>query len=252
MTREEAKLILQACHPGGDDFADPRVAAALEQAQRDPDLRVWLHEQRAFDAVISDKLEHLPVPLDLEARIIRATRGRSEARPRWNTAYLALAASIVLVASILLLWLGRAGQGRGNDPGDLRADLANFLREFPRLDLETERWSEINEWLTRKATLADLVIPSHLKKYPGLGCRELRLKEKRLLMVCFVAQGEVVHFFVVPRSELPEPPSNSTPQFTRVNGWSTASWTRGEASYLVLTKGSDAFLKSLFTDQSRG
>lgn len=249
MTREEAKLILQACRPDGEDLADPQVAAALELASNDPDLMACLKEQRAFDAMISSKLEQLPVPPGLEARIIAATRRPHAARLQWNTAYLAWAASIVILASALLLWAGRSRPGGGSDLSALRTHLATFLREFPRLDLETERWPEINEWLAQKTTLE---IPPQLKDYPGLGCRELRWKEKRLFLICFVAQGEVVHLFLLPNSDLSEPSLLSTPTFAQVKGWSAASWTHGEASYVALTKGSEVFLKNLLANRNPG
>ena len=252
MTCEEAKLILQACRPGGEDLADPQVMAALELASNDPELMASLKEQRAFDAMISSKLEQLPVPPGLEAKIIAATRRPHAARLQWNTAYLAWAASIVILASILLLWSGRSGAGGGRDLSALRTHLATFLREFPRLDLETERWPEINEWLAQKTPLADLEIPPQLKDYPGLGCRELRWKEKRLFLICFVAQGEVVHLFLLPNSNLSGPPPRSTPIFAQVKGWSTTSWAHGSASYVALTKGSEALLKNLLTNRNRG
>ena len=123
--------------------------------------------------------------------------------------------------------------------------MAGFLVQFPKLDLVTEQWPDILRWLRNKPALARAEVPSGLQKFPGLGCREVNWRGKTLMLVCFAVQGEVVHLFVVPRAHLPDAPFTATPAFARVRGWSTASWTQGEMTYLALTKGNEAFLRKL-------
>lgn len=130
--------------------------------------------------------------------------------------------------------------------------MAGFLVDFPKLDLATEQWPDILRWLTNKPALARAEVPAGLQEFPGLGCRELKWRGKTLMLVCFAAQGEVVHLFVVPRAGLPDAPFTSTPAFARVKSWSTASWTHGEIAYLALTKGNQAFLEKLLPGPHRG
>jgi N-acylneuraminate cytidylyltransferase len=40
MNDEQTKFLLGACRPGGRDAGDPALAAALEQVERDPQLRL--------------------------------------------------------------------------------------------------------------------------------------------------------------------------------------------------------------------
>lgn len=49
MNNDEAKFLLSAYRPGGRDAADPSVAAALDQAKRDPALASWFERQQAHD-----------------------------------------------------------------------------------------------------------------------------------------------------------------------------------------------------------
>ena len=66
-----------------------------------------------------------------------------------------------------------------------------------------------------------------------------------------VAQGRVVHLFVVPKAELRDVPFPSAPAYARVNGWSTASWTQGDVVFLTLTKGDEKFLNKLLAGPNR-
>ena len=64
MDNQEAKFILSAYRPGGQDASDPRFAEALEQARRDPVLERWFSESIAFDAAMTEKLGAIAVPND--------------------------------------------------------------------------------------------------------------------------------------------------------------------------------------------
>lgn len=71
MNNQEAKWILQACRPGGRDDPDPMFAEALEQVRRDPELREWFVEERAFDSHVHDKLQQaITVPSGLKAALL--------------------------------------------------------------------------------------------------------------------------------------------------------------------------------------
>jgi hypothetical protein len=250
MTSEEAKLFLHARRLGGEDADDPRMAEALEQTRRDPELLAWYNEQRAMDAAICQKLQQIRVPPDLAGRILADRKGQPPRRTRRYVMPLALAASVVLLLSIGLLTLGRF-KSTPTEFTALQADMADFLVKFPRLDLATDQWPEMVQWLARKPALAGVEIPTGLKRFPGLGCREVQWRGKILMLVCFVAQGHVVHLFVVPKAELRDAPFTSTPAYARVNGWSTASWTQGEVVFLTLTKSDEKFLNKLLADPNR-
>src|SRR5260370_29343839 len=71
MNNQEAKLILKAYRPGGQDAADPLVTEALEQARRDPVLQAWFAEEQAVDSCVQAKLRTAVVaPLELKGRLL--------------------------------------------------------------------------------------------------------------------------------------------------------------------------------------
>ena len=244
MTREEAKNVLHAYDPGVGASDDPRMTEALEQTRRDPDLLAWFNQRRELDAAVRDKLQQVRVPPGLAGKILAGRKASSQPRQKRYLMPMALAASLVF-----LVLLGALVTGRFKPPvsqfAALQADMADFLVEFPKLDLATDQWPEILGWLTQKPALAGAEIPPGLRKFPGLGCRAVKWRGRSLMLVCFAAQGEVVHLFVLPGDTLPDASRDATPAFARVKGLSTASWHQGEISYLALTKGSEAFLKRL-------
>jgi hypothetical protein len=249
MTSEEAKVLLHAYQPDALGVEDPRVAEALAQTRRDPELRAWFDEQRAFDAAVGDKLQQVYPPAGLAEKILTGrTAPLAPARKRYLRP-LALAASLVFLFAVGALLL-RPKPSAG-EYAALRTDMAGFLKEFPRLDLATDQWPVIQRWLAQKPFLARAEIPAHLQKYPGIGCREVAWRGKRLMLVCFAAQGEIVHLFVAPRADLPDAPVSSVPLFASVKGWNTATWSQGDIAYLALTRGGEPFLKGLISEPRR-
>jgi hypothetical protein len=84
MNHLEAKLILQACRPGGQDAADPMFAEALAQVRRDPLLQQWFVQEQALDASVQAGLRQaMPIPSGLKARLLAQ---RKAVRPTaWAT-----------------------------------------------------------------------------------------------------------------------------------------------------------------------
>src|SRR6267142_3905569 len=103
MDNEQAKLILQAYRPGGEDADDPFFSEALEQARVDPEMAKWFAEQRAFDEAMRKALQKRIPPVGLRDSILLAKRistlpFHQGGRPVWRRpGVMALAASIVVL-----------------------------------------------------------------------------------------------------------------------------------------------------------
>ena len=70
MHEQEARLILQAYRPGGQDQNDPHFAEALQETVRNSELGRWFAEEQAFDQAIAAHLEKMPAPFGLKTRIL--------------------------------------------------------------------------------------------------------------------------------------------------------------------------------------
>jgi len=96
------------------------------------------------------------------------------------------------------------------------------------------------------------------------GLRVLRLEGGLVLewfghkvsMLCFVQEDvepqdkapnedHDVWFFVVSRAALPDAPASEAPQFAQAHGLITASWTRGDKTYVLATRGARDTLEQL-------
>ena len=110
MNEQEARLILQAYRPGADPD-DPEVAAALQEAARNPELARWFAEEQAFDRAIAAHLENVPAPFGLKTRIL-AQLGPPAAPHRWSWAVkLAGVAALLFLLTQLVSLFRPAGSG---------------------------------------------------------------------------------------------------------------------------------------------
>ncbi len=243
MNREQAKEILSAYRPGTDDEGDPVFAEALRLAGRDPELAAWLTERQAFDAAVSRRLAASPLPAELLNAIRAGVSHRQRAAHRRREIVLGLAACLMLLLGLAGLWWRGRSRSERTGFSACRRDMVEFLRRFPRLDLETANLAQARQWLANARHLHQVQIPARLQRFPTIGCRTLDWHGQKLALVCFMVDGEVVHFIVIPRGSIPGGPLNPQPQFARVDGMTTVAWTRGALTYLVLSKTSERFLR---------
>jgi hypothetical protein len=243
MNRDKAIEILSAFRPGTEDERDPVFVEALQVAEHDAELAAWLAERKAFDSTVSRRLAASPLPQGLFDQIqAGVTLRQMEARHK-RRRLMALAACIVLFLTLAGLWLHHQNFTQTTQFAACRSDMVRFLQQFPRLDLETANLAQTRQWLADTRHLQQVEFPVGLQRFPTIGCRTLEWHGHPLALVCFMVDGEVVHFIVIPRSSIPDGPSNSEPLFARVGGETTMAWSRGDLTYVVLSKASENFLR---------
>jgi len=243
MSRDQAKEILSAFRPGTEDERDPVFVEALQLAAQDGELSAWLAERQAFDSAFKRRLSASPLPEGLLEQIrIGATLRQTKARQR-RRRLLALAACLVLLLTLAGLCLYQWNLTETTQFSACRSDMVDFLQHFPKLDLETANLAQARQWLADTRHLQQVQFPTGLQRFPTIGCRTLEWHGHGLALVCFMVDGEVVHFIVIPRSRIPDGPPTSEPQFARVGRETTVAWSRGDLTYMVLSKASEGFLR---------
>ena len=237
MNNEEAKLILQAYRPGGQDANDPRFREALEQAHRDPELARWFANEQALDSRISAKVRaSIATPAHLKAQLLAQQKIiRPVAWWRRPALQLAAAACLALLVTVAALWLKPA---RTAEFGQYRNVMAEFAgKKLDRLDLMSRDMAEVRRWLALKESHGDLVLPAGLDGRPSLGCRLLEFNGKKVSLICFeVENRQVAHLLVIDRAVFKDAPPES-PVFNQVGEVATISWSRGDKTYVVASKG---------------
>src|SRR5574341_817573 len=199
---EQAQAFLQHYRPTVD-AEDPRFREALEQVQRDPALAQWFTEHCTSYEVIRRTLRQTPVPAGMRAAILQAHERRRPAGWWPQPAGVALAVVAVIVITII-----GYGVYKHRSVGTPPRDFAAYLQTITRV----------------------------------------AAGRYKLSMLCFVQEDEAPHdkattedhdvwFFVISRAAFPDAPASQTPRFAPAYGLITASWSSGDTTYVLGTRG---------------
>lgn len=243
MNNQEARLILSAYRPAGQDSANPRFQEALKQAKRDPELAAWFARECRIDATLGGKVrESSQAPPHLKGAILAATRMTRSTpwfqRPVWITS----AAALVIGALILfVLFMPKSGQA---EFVAFQREMSEFLgsKEF-RLDHMTPSATEARRWLADRRV--DFVMPAKLESQPTMGCRVIDWQGHKVSLICFKLDGgETVHLFTVERGALRAAPATE-PQFSVAGRYTTAGWSHGDKVHLIASSRGESALKKV-------
>lgn len=266
MNNDEAKFILRAYRPDGQDAADPQFAEALEQARRDPGLARWLAEETGLDAAIAKKMNSLPVPADLKASIL-AGRKIVPLRlvPWWRRSLHPAATAAALAATLATI-----GYLALHEPPEPKADFACFTHDITdylgkgygvlprhvqlattdasyfgamsyRMNYRSPSLDDIRQWLAQNGGHGDFANPAGLKKPLSLGCGVMDWRGKRISLIAFQTGRSLpqdkVHLVIINTADLPDAPTLGKPHFQNGEDWTTAGWSDGPLTYLLMAPG---------------
>jgi hypothetical protein len=227
--------------PGVDDANDPLVTEALAQSHRDLNLARWLEQQQAIDAALGRKFKQIPVPEGLEQEILAE---RKIVRPAiwWQRPVLLVAAAAAVVLAVVAgYWWRQPGP---QNFGSYRQTMASLVSGDYKMMLETNDLNAVRQFLAANHSPADYVLTAEMQKLPAEGCALINWHGRPVSLVCLDRGADNDLFlFVVNRSALTDPPTDPTPQFARVGQMTTASWTIGDTSYVLASKGSEDDLR---------
>jgi hypothetical protein len=246
MDNQEAKLILQARRL--DDLAttDPAFAEALALVERDRELKAWWEAQQAFDRKVAAKIEEIEPPDDLRATILAGRKSDRLPPQPFFPFWLSAAAAVAILFAVSASFHAEKEAGRHISTDRFHEATLTFLgSDSPTLAMMSPDHDKIMAWLKeQKSPTGDL--PDKVAALPSVGCQKLEVQGHSISLICFtMAEGKLVHLFVVDSKDLTEPPIHGSPQFAEVNGWSTASWSDGQRSYMLATQASEDALRQL-------
>ena len=246
MTNDEAKFILSAYRPDGQDATDPLFAEPLAQARRDPALSDWLGSQLRFDSLVAAKIREDPVPPGLREAILAGARvSMSRRAPPWHGRwpwFAAVAAAIVIAGALVALrWSSSS-----------RRDLAELTR-FALRDTAVDGMKHIGSVEALRDT-EDLLAATRLRSALDLnldlarlradGCRSVRVAGREVLEICFGRDHEF-HLYLAPRGHFAGA-QLAEPSFSAIGPLSATTWADARFAYsLVTTAGANALRQRL-------
>jgi len=163
----DAKKILELYCKESAETDDGRIAEALEQTERDPELRRWFEQSDAFHTAMRRKLREIAVPSDLREKILAGNKIVQVAR--WQKPAWLAAAAIVLALGLSIIWL--PSRATAHFSAYRSRMVRTALRQY-RMDIVTNDLKEIRQFMARRGAPSDYVLTKELERLPitGGGC----------------------------------------------------------------------------------
>ena len=241
MNHEEAKFLLRAGRPHGQDADDPALAGALALAERDPVLGAWLARERAFDLVMTEKLAAIAPPADLRAAILAGARATPAGRAWWRQpAWLALAASVAL---LLAVGAGLRLRGGAGAPVNFAAFAADD-KLHGQHGGAGEVMGAMQVLLGQPATRLGGGLPVDFAALEATGCRTLSFDGHPVMEICFQRAGAQYHLYLARAGDLPAVAA-AGPEYAEAGGAAVAAWRDEKFAYAVAGTGGLDALKRL-------
>lgn len=243
MDRNEVILMLQGYRPGHDD--DAAFAEALATVERDPELKAWWEAQQAFDRSVAAKLDEVPVPDKLRARIVLGHKIAQLPQPQMRLFPWLAAAALVAILCVAGTSLQVARSTPLTD-FDYRSSVIPLIHDdAPNLAMTSTDHNDIMAWL-KKSNAPMGTLTSGMMNTSTIGCQKYFVHGHMVSLVCFnLSDGHAAHLFIVDRKALADPPSSTKPEMMQSGNWTTAAWSDGRMSYLLATTDSPDALKQL-------
>jgi hypothetical protein len=241
MDNREAKFMLSAYRPGGQDATDPRFAEALEQVRRDPILQHWFDESVAFDAEMTEKLSATRVPNDLRESILIGAKVTHA--PHWKNRWRkwAIAAAVVLSGTLgVLIWHNtRPAPVADWQLQALDAILSSIARNESHFDAISRNPADLVQWLRANHAPTGEGLPDNLDKLPSIGCKTIFWHGKPVSLICFtLPEGRAIHLVIANGSADSDRAIKHKAKAIQQGHWATATWREGDMIYMLALEGS--------------
>jgi hypothetical protein len=118
-------------------------------------------------------------------------------------------------------------------------------REYS-MDLVTNDMRQVREFMARRGAPADYSLPRGLARCQLTGGGRLTWRSNPVTMVCFDrGDKQMLFLFIMKRSAVKDPPPER-PRLARVSQMLTASWTRGDNTYVLAGPEEADFVEKYF------
>lgn len=239
MNNEEAKQILSAYRPGGEDASDPVFDQALAQARRDPELSVWFKHERERDAELEQVFQSLPVPEGGRRSLLALARVEPVEKKwtfwRWSGAFAVCFALLLGVTVLLMPHLRPIPEVTLHESQSLGApELLELAHGAMPLDFEGNSVPELRAWLTGRGAPAPATVPDALLSLAAIGCRVFSDDDGGAIsLLCLKKDGELVHLFVA-EGKARDALAMVEKGWVRLDGWSAYCWGDEDRTYILL------------------
>lgn len=245
MTRDEAKLVLAVCRPGGQDAANPELAEALAMLKTDPELAHWFAEQRDFDLAVSRALQSTAVPANLRTAILAG--GKVIEQLSWwrlvNWGRVATCALVLGVGAIFFV----TSLSRTQTLIAASREMIQFAEyRTANLTFKTSDLTKVRQFFHRCRAPAQFDLPPALSQLEILGGTLVGLLDQTAGVICFRHEdGAQVTLFVTRRVPDEQVPIGGEPQDFESGEWAAVIWSDRDVTYVLAGKLPPAMLRQM-------
>lgn len=241
MNNLEAKLILRAYRSNGEDASNPFFREALEQVERDPELKKWFADEMAWEASVRSRLETAtPIPRNLKANLLALQKLE---RPTlwWLNIVRLTAATAVAALLVFAGFLFTRPPGGSLDKFRQAMTLCS-LQDHEHVTYEANDLSKIQAWLQSNGAVTNFDLPPEIQAVGAEGCKMIDWNKQKVTMICFFSKekGEHLDLFIINNPNRSVLPANHAPQFATKNGLMTACWSKNNKFYLLAGENAQA------------
>lgn len=252
--KSEEKHILSAYRPGTEDDQDPLMSAALDQVEKDPELRTWFSEQLAMDASIREAMLKEPAPDGLYDDLLSIGEPLRKSKiislNRWNLGgWAAIAACFIFGLGFFFkdtlinnqVFGYHAGLSKMDRVDDFSDAMALFVSDtIINLNHFSENRVELNDWLQQANGPVFASLPSDLEALITLGCKKFYWKGDAVSLVCFHSvEGKIVHLFILDDLQIPEGEFDTLKTMQYRRGLQSKGWVDSMHQKTYMLVGSD-------------
>jgi anti-sigma factor RsiW len=233
MNNQEAKFILEAYRPNGGDADDATFAAAIAQAQRDPELRAWWERQRTFDASVAGKLKEIAPPVGLRDSILAGVRASRPRRQWWSNPAWFAAAAVVTVLALAMFSL-RTSSGQGGVGELANAALSDMIEAHHQHSGRPSQLAGVQQQLARMSLpLTNLKLD--LDELREKKCRTIRVGGREVFEFCFERDGTWFHLYAGRREDFEQSGVEPKSFLKSRDGFAATAWTDAKYVYAIVT-----------------
>lgn len=242
MNLNEAKELLLLYRPATADAADPQMTEALALAKTNPELARWLEAQQAQQGALRAKFSQITVPAGLKEQIISEFAASRRAPATWRNAWFALAALMLLLGILAIVWLPRSLPE--NSLTYYQSEMARIALGDYGMDIMTNDATPIHAYLAQQHA-PDFALPAPLQHATLTGCAVREWQGTKVSLICFrtgkpLPPGKSdLWLFVVDWTTVQNATQTTAPTLMKVNQLMTATWTEGDKLYFLGVEGQE-------------
>jgi hypothetical protein len=160
---------------------------------------------------------------------------RNIMRPPWwtrpVTLWITAAAACVLIVGLITF---RPRPNYSNQFSAFKERVVGEVQRQYAMDWETSNMDRLRASIAAHGGRADYYVPKGLANLKLSGGAVLKWQRNPVSMVCFDrGGGNMLFLFVLNKDAVKDPPPSGNPQLAIVHDFKTASWTRGNNTYVL-------------------